>query len=133
MHEENGVLHVEMSGPASLQEVIRLWREVLDACAARKLQKALVNCLGVEGSLSTLERYEVGLQSAKYAAELGINPWVAIIGKPPMVDGLAALVANNRGTRAEVFADGPAAIEWLRALGGLGNAGDLRRRQTPFS
>jgi hypothetical protein len=42
-----------------------------------------------------------------------MNPRLAAVGKPPTVDGFAALVAQNQWVTAEVFSSRQEALSWL--------------------
>ena len=43
---------------------------------------------------------------------------VAIVGKPPLINGFGALVASNRGVAAETFSDSAQATGWLNCFVG---------------
>jgi hypothetical protein len=89
---------------------------VCDAALEKGLDKILVDCFALEGELSTLERYKLGCTIAEYCKSRSMNPKVATVGKLPVIDGFAALVASNRGLIAETFTELPPALDWLNAF-----------------
>ena len=104
------------SGPLSREEATRLWREVFDSAAERQAQKILVDCLAVGGTLSTIDRYDIALQSMQHLRELGIHVQVALVGSPPAVDGFGLLVANNIGLLGLLFPNVDEARNWLKRV-----------------
>jgi hypothetical protein len=50
-----------------------------------------------------MERYELGMEAARYLRKLGITPACSIAGRPPALDGFAMLVAQNMGVLAMMF------------------------------
>ena len=48
---------------------------------------------------------------------LRVTPKVATVGKPPLINGLAARVASNRGLVAETFSELQEAMDWLKGFG----------------
>jgi hypothetical protein len=71
----------------------------------------------VKGTLSDLERYELGRTMAEYCLSRCKNPNVATIGKSPTINGFVAQVARNRGLNAETFPERQAALDWLNKFG----------------
>ena len=65
------------------------------------------------GTLSTLERYELGSKVAAHTAELGTNPKIAFVGVSPAVNGFAVRVAQNRDVAVELFSNVPQGLAWL--------------------
>ena len=65
---------------------------MFDTAAEKQVNKILVNTLALDGELSPLESYH-----------LGVNPRLAVVGKPPAIDGLGVGVARNRRVTAEAF------------------------------
>jgi hypothetical protein len=86
------------------------------AVAEKQAPKVLVNCLGVEGVLSTRHAYELGVTLVKQMKRFSINPWIAVIGIAPAIDGFALEVAQNRGARTFLFAEVQKATDWLQGL-----------------
>ena len=105
------------AGRVSLSEVIEDFKKTCDAAAKRGFDKILVDCLAVEGELSTLERYELGRTVAEYCQRRSMNPKIATVGYPPLINGFGALVASNRGLVAETFSEFQKVVEWLNRFG----------------
>ena len=74
-----------------------------DIAEEKQVNKILVNSLAVDGELSTLERYGLGVEVAAYIKQRQMNPSVAIVGKPPASVGFGVRVAQNRNIIAEIF------------------------------
>jgi hypothetical protein len=114
---KEGVLVANAAGQVSLKEAINVFTKACDVAAERGLDRILVDCLSVEGELSTVERYELGRIVAERCRSRSTNPKVATVGKPPLIDGFAARVASNRGLVAETFSESQKAMDWLKSLG----------------
>jgi len=107
------LLLVTASGTIAFDSASRLLKQVFDTAAEKQVSKILVNCLAVEGKLSTLERYDLGIEVVAYLELRQLNPKVAFVGKPPTVDGLGVRVGQNRGLITEVFSSQQEALSWL--------------------
>ena len=110
------------TGRVSLKEAIRVFTKACDMGAEKGLNLILVDCSSVEGVLSTLERYELGRTVAEHCASRCMNPEVATVGKPPVLNGFAAEVASNRGLLAETFSELESALSWLNRFDSKGTA-----------
>jgi hypothetical protein len=78
-------------------------KRVLDRARKERLTRILIDARPVDGVLSTFERYEPGKQAADYIKERRMNPRVAFVGEPPVVDGFGVRVAQNLGITVELF------------------------------
>jgi len=112
----DGVLLAKARGGVSLPEAIGVFTKACDLAAERGLNRILVDCLSVEGELSTMERYELGRTVAEYCNSRSMTSAVATVGKPPVVDGFGALVAWNRGLVVKTFSESQEAMDWLIAV-----------------
>jgi hypothetical protein len=117
VESEDGVLVATAAGPVSLSKAISVFTKACDVAAEKSLDLILVDCLSVEGELSTMERYELGKTVAEYCNSRSINAKVATVGKPPLINGFAAQVAWNRGLVAETFSESQKARDWLKGFG----------------
>jgi hypothetical protein len=117
VESKEGVLVANAAGPVSLKEAINVFTKACDVAADRGLDRILVDCLLVEGELSSIDRYELGRTVAEYCTSRSTNPKVATVGKPPLIDGFAARVASNRGIVAETFSESQEAMDWLKSPG----------------
>jgi len=113
----DGVLVATAAGRVSLSEAIRVFTKVCDVASARGFDRILVDCLAVEGELSTVDRYELGRTMAEYCNSRSTTPRVATVGKLPLMNGFAARVASNRGLAAETFSESQKAMDWLKGFG----------------
>lgn len=107
------VLCATASGEVDLATSIDAFTRIYREASIAGLKKALVDCSGIRGELSTAQRYELGESvTAAYHREGG-SLRIAVIGRPPVLTGFGALVASNRGLPAQVFESKFKALEWL--------------------
>ena len=107
------LLLVTVTGSAAYDAVLRLFKQIFDTAAEKQVNKILVNGLAVDGELSTVERYSLGVEVAAYVRQRQMHPRIAFVGKPPAIDGFGVRVGQNRGLTAEVFSSQQDALNWL--------------------
>ena len=107
------LLLVTATGSAAYDAALRLLKQVFDTAAEKQVNKIFVNTLAVEGELSPLERYHLGVGIAAYLKQRGMNPRLAFAGKPPTTNGVAMGIIRNREVTAEVFPTQQEARDWL--------------------
>jgi hypothetical protein len=107
------ILLVTVTGSVGYDPALRLYKQMFDTAAEKHVHKILVNTLAMDGDLSPLERYHLGVQAAAYLKQRKMNPRLAIVGKPPEMDGLGVGVARNRKVTAEAFPSEQDALTWL--------------------
>ncbi len=110
---QGGVLLVTASGKVAFDVALRLLKQVCDTAKKKEVNKILVNSLAVDGGLSTLERYSLGVEVAAYLKQRQMNPRLAFVGKLPTTDGFGVRVGQNRGVSTEVFSSQQEALNWL--------------------
>lgn len=114
---QGDVLMSKATGSVSVDEVLRVLKEIVDTACEQGFDKILLDLSTVTGELSTFELYEVGKTIAEYYVKKAFYVRVAVLGKPPTVTGFGAEVARNRGLPSETFSDSKAAMNWLGATG----------------
>jgi hypothetical protein len=62
------------AGRVSLSEAISVFTKAYDVAAEKGFDHILVDCLSVQGELSTTERYELGRTMAEYCRSRSITP-----------------------------------------------------------
>jgi len=104
-----------LSGPHSLQEALQAFEATYDAAFDRGLRFILVDCSGLDGALSTRERFTLGKAGVNYWSTRSSKmiPKIAVVGKPPVIDGLGAVVASSGGVDVQTFSEVQQALEWL--------------------
>jgi hypothetical protein len=110
---QGDVLLVTLTGKVDLSLSVLLLNQAFDIAAATPAYKVLFNAHAVTGTLSTLERYELGSRVAAHITQLGTSPKVAFVGVSPTVNGFAVRVAQNREVAVELFRDVPEGLAWL--------------------
>jgi hypothetical protein len=103
------------TGPLSLPKIHQAVRESIDAATDSGLHLMLFDWSGVEGILTTGQRLEIGEAGAAHALGKAWKeqPKIAVVGSFPGLNGLAAIVASNRGFSAQTFRDQQQALDWL--------------------
>ena len=110
---QGGLLLVTGSGTWALDAALRALKQFCDTAKEKGVNKILVNNLAMDGELSTMERYRLGVELAAYLKQCQMNPWLATVGKPPGMDGFGVRVAQNRGVTVEIFSTQQEALNWL--------------------
>jgi hypothetical protein len=107
------VLVVIADGTFESVAALRLLKQICDTATEKHVNKILVNALALDGTVSELDRYKVVVELSTYLRQRGWNYRLAIVGKPPTVDGFGVRVAQNRGLTAEHFSTEQEALNWL--------------------
>ncbi len=110
---QGGLMSVTARGNLTFDATLRLLKQVCDTAAEKQIKKILVNSLAVDGDLTTLERYQLGVEIAAYIMQRQKNTRLAFVGQPPQMDGFGVRVAQNRGMTVEVFPSEQEALNWL--------------------
>jgi hypothetical protein len=117
LESRDDLLLATASGQMSLSAVLELHKQISDAAAERGFKKILFDCSAVTGEISVVERYQLGKTVAEHCLQRSMSPGIAVVGKPPTIDGLVARVAWNRGIFVETFSERQAAMRWLNGFG----------------
>src|SRR5262245_1368250 len=104
-----------VSGRVSFDAIWRVLKQICDTALQKKLTRILVDALAVEGVITTLDRYKLGVKLVNYCNEKKLWPMLAFIGQPPVINGFGAVVARNRGLAIEQFPNWKQALEWVGA------------------
>jgi len=104
-----------LTGPHSLEETLQAFEAAYDAAFEQGLRLILLDCSGLDGRLSTRERFTLGKSGADYWSSRSSKmiPKIAVVGKPPVINGLGALVASDGGIQVRTFPEVQQALEWL--------------------
>jgi hypothetical protein len=111
----SGYVLATMTGSQSIKEVLQAFEETFDAAFNRGLGLILIDCSGLDGELSTFERFSLGKSGVAYwsARSSKIIPKIAVVGKLPVIDGFGAVVASSGGVETRTFPEVPDALTWL--------------------
>jgi len=110
---DGALLFVTATGTLAYDATLRLLKQVCDTAADRQVNKILVNGLALDGELSTMERYHLGVEVAAHLLQRRMNVRLAFVGKPPALDGFGVNVAQNRGVTTEMLSTQQEALTWL--------------------
>jgi hypothetical protein len=113
IEQRGGVLLVTVYGDFALDAGLRLFKQACEIAAEKQVNKILFNGLPMGGSISTLDRYKLGVEMAAYLNPDKMNLKLAFVGKPPTMDGFAAQVAQNRDVLIEMFSSEQEALNWF--------------------
>lgn len=115
----DAVLYARVAGELDLPRAMRLYQELIQRWRADETPGILIDCRPLVGSLTDLQRYEVGVQVAGSYAALreagGALPRIAMLALPPLIEPRRFIqtVASNRGARLRAFESVAEAAEWL--------------------
>jgi len=86
--------------------------DILKICIERGTRRLLVDMTKFRGTLSTLDRYELGTLTASFAPHVERG---AILAKADQIDveKFGVKVARNRGLNVDIFTDRDKALAWL--------------------
>lgn len=101
---------------------MHLFQKVCDIASDKEVNKVIVDSLVVEGTLSTIDRYQLGVAVAEHVTRRRMNARFAFVGKSPTMDGFAMLVAHNQGITIEIFSSHEEALNWLETSSDCGRA-----------
>ena len=101
------------TGTVAFEPALKILKGICDMAAETHIHKVLVNTLAVNGTFSTMERYELAIQVTEHLRQIQFNPRIAVVGLPPASDGFAVRVAQNRNVCVEMFPSLEQALSWL--------------------
>ncbi len=117
---ETDLLRVTLGGEFTMPEAKQTFLQILDAAAQANARRILVDGREVRGTLSTVERYELGefvaLATLDRVSSGAIAfPRIACVLVEPVLDPqrFGEMVARNRGAQLSVFANIDDAVAWL--------------------
>src|SRR5215510_4469250 len=103
-------LYVRINGPFSLKVILSAIQQAVDVCGHENLSKSLFDLRAIQESISTMDRYDMGVEVAK---AIGSKIQVAAIAQSHLINRMAENVAVNRGANLKAFSDIEKAKEWL--------------------
>lgn len=103
-------LLITPEGPYTLEKYRKALQEAAEFCRQNGLKKVLADIRGIDQNISTLDRFELGIQIAKI---LGNQIKIAILARPEIIDRMGENAAVNRGGKAFVTDSMEKALEWL--------------------
>lgn len=106
-----GLLRLEVSGEATLADVIALTASLADETRRGAYTRALVDLRAVKHGLKFTDHYSVGEEVARKLAHL---ERLASVVPAERKTGITEKVANAQGMRLRVFVDEAAAMAWLQ-------------------
>lgn len=101
------------TGTVAFEPTLQILKRLCDLAAEKQVHKILVNSLAVDGTFSTMERYQLAIQVTEHLRQLQFNPRIAFVGLPPTSDGFGVQVAQNRNVSVELFPSVEQAMRWL--------------------
>lgn len=116
MEEKDDVLWVTATGTRSLKTVLATSKDILTACAEKKVKKVLLDVRALEGRLSIVEKYEIPSQHFPRMRDRSVITHMTIVDLKEFRDGNEFFenVAVNRGFMLRIFSDPDQAMAWLK-------------------
>lgn len=114
VHPEH--LEIACAGLFSRSEALRVTNEAYQRAATEKRRNILIDARRVVGRVPTiLDRYEIGVHTARTYLEHSPRIRVALLGHEPMIhpERFGEIVARNRGADTRAFTDEAEALGWL--------------------
>src|SRR5215813_5126019 len=94
---DGDLLLAVVRGTVSSDVIWPVLKQICDTALQKGLVRILVDTLGVQGGITTIDRYTLGVELIAYCGDHKFSPRLAFIGQPPVTDGFGVLVAKNRG------------------------------------
>ncbi len=114
LEAEDGILQVTVGGTAEFHACLQLHREVLDAAQQQQIRKVLLDCQDVDGDVIASEQDQIAGEVVVIATERKIRELkLAMVGRPPTVDGHVSRGLCERGIDSQVFGSVKEARAWL--------------------
>lgn len=110
---QQNLLAARLSGPASFEDVSDGLAAIWGTSAEKGYDRILVDCSDLQADLTTAQRFKMGNDGAEGFHRRKHYPSIALIGRPPVIDGFGILVGRNRGINARLFSDRSDGVEWL--------------------
>jgi hypothetical protein len=116
-----GYLFVTVTGVFEQTRAQALFIHLMEGAVGHQLPKILVDCTGMSGTMSIIQRFEFARfvankqQMAVFDGKLGEPSRLAIVGNVPIVDPnrFGETVALNRGAKIKVTDRREEAVQWL--------------------
>ena len=103
------------TGTVAFEPALKILKGICDLAAEKHAHKILVNTLAVDGTFSTMERYQLAVQVTDHLRQLEFSPRLAFVGLPPTSDGFGVRVGQNLNVCVELFPTVEQALRWLAA------------------
>jgi hypothetical protein len=100
------------TGRFMLRPLLLLVHEIGTYCARQRQRRIIVDVRDSPGTLSVIDQYEHGVQTARSAIR-GIRVAVVARADQAQPDRLWETIARNRGLTARIVADPAEALEWI--------------------
>jgi hypothetical protein len=103
-------LLVKFTDPYQLDQLVELMKEVGAVCRGENLSKVLVDLHEMPGKVSTMDRFQLGVEGANIFRGLAK---VAVVYRKSEMNWFAETVSKNRGASVRVFSETDEAMKWL--------------------
>jgi hypothetical protein len=111
------VLLATVIGTLEWNAAARVSIETFDSAVQKQTTKILMDLLAVRGDLFESERLQVALRVAAHLEQHQFKPRLAVVGRPPAIEGFGVRILKMFGYTVEVFASRIDALAWLDSVG----------------
>lgn len=115
LEAKDDYLHFTSHGQFELDAFLELLKSVISTAKQRDVSRAFIDIRGIEGTISTFERFQLGACFADQQLEQHFELQLCMVGMEPIIDEsrFGETVARNRGANSRVFTDVKEGMEWL--------------------
>jgi len=114
--KKGDILYTEAKGERTLQTVLRITKQTIEACKEHCVRKALVDVQKLEGKLSTIEVFSIPSEHFEMLRDRTVLEKAAIVDRKEHAQSYTFFenVAVNRGYQLKFFNRIEDALEWLK-------------------
>ncbi len=116
IEKKDDVLWGTVTGTRSLETVLAIAKDILAACAEKRVTKVLLDVRSLEGRLKTIEAHEIPDRHFPKMRDPNVITRAALIDLKEFEHsyGFFETVAVNRGFMLRIFSDPDEAVAWLK-------------------
>jgi hypothetical protein len=116
MEKVGDVLHVKAVGTRTMDVIMAMSKDIMEACARHGTPKALIDVRAMEGHLPTLNAYDIPKTFFQKIRDRSILQQSAIVDLKENEERYKFLenVAVNLGYILRIFSDADEALQWLQ-------------------
>jgi hypothetical protein len=117
IEEKDDVLWVTATGTRSTETILAMSKDILAACAEKKVKKVLIDVRAMEGRLRIMEAYDIVNQSFVKMRDRRVITQAALVDLKEFEHDYRFFenVAVNRYFNLRIFSELDEAVKWLKS------------------